>query len=140
MDAAKDLLYASELLPGGTDQENAIRDRFLARASYYMGVSCYYRDEAAHAREWFADVENHGAIVYPPELIEKWQERCKETQGPPKEASYYRDPSYGGKRKKSRRTLSRHGSDKPHKPDPEKGDPADDGDDGHGGCGAGVGS
>lgn len=145
--AARDVLHASELLPGGTDEENAIRDRYLARAACYMGVSYYYRDEARRAHGWFTDVGKRDADVYTPGLIEKWLERCQETQGPPKEASYYRDPSYGGKGERNEKEKkpeegkkpSRRGSDKPPKLDPKK-DDDDDGNDGYGSGEAGIGS
>lgn len=130
----RDLFGMGERLPSSTDEENKLREHYLARGSYYLGVSYYYRDEAKRAHSYFEDVMARDSEFYSAALIEMWQQRCLETGGPPKEAEYYRDPLYEGarsptvQRKKAKKSSEgkkpahRRGSDKSPQKIPKKDD------------------
>lgn len=90
--AAKDIWGAAQILPEGTDENNAKRDYFIARGAFMQGVAYYYADEALRARPFFVEAGTRDPYQYPAELIDAWVERIADTQGPPKEAAYYKDP------------------------------------------------
>ena len=132
--AVRDLFGMSECLPSSTSEENKLREHYLARGSFYLGVSYYYCDEAKRAYLSFRDVMARDSEFYSAALIETWLQRCLATGGPPKEAEYYRDPLYEGarsptvQRKKAKKSSKGkkparcRGSNKPSKKPPKKDD------------------